>query len=217
MSTSIIAMDESDYHRDSTPSNEVKANIESYRNLVQQQINLRRYKSALFWAEKIVVLSDNNPKDIYNLAQCMFLLREYNRAAHVIRRHQLEKKNLLCLLLLVECLYSAREYQDALNLITLNDIEELGTSLMDNTTSEYDSFIGIEVEKNVSYINFTNSAQSSHSYLVFRTFSPLSTCSKPKFSNQWTNVSRPSTATFNRCKSQSIRPKRSMHSSSTKC
>lgn len=151
MSSSVIAMECVDHHKDSTPSNDVQTNIDSYRNLVQQQINLRRYKSALFWCEKIIVLSDNNPKDIYHLAQCMFLLREYNRAAHVIRRHQLEKKNLLCLLLLVECLYSAREYQDALNLITTNEFEELGMSLVDNTTMESDSFIAVDVEKNVSW------------------------------------------------------------------
>lgn len=150
MSSSIIAMDESYHPKDSITSLDVKINIESYRSLVQQQCNLRRYKSALFWAEKIIVLSENNPKDIYNLAQCMFLLREYNRASHVIRRHQLEKKNLLCLLLLVECLYSAKEYQEALNLITSNEFEDLGTSLADNITTETDSTIAADIEKNVS-------------------------------------------------------------------
>lgn len=142
---------EEGYHlKDPITEIDVKVNIESYRNLVQQQINLRRYKSALFWAEKIIVLSENNPKDIYSLAQCMFLLREYNRASHVIRRHQLEKKNLLCLLLLVECLYSAKEYQEALNLITSNEFEDLGTSLVDNAAIEEDSTFATDVEKNVS-------------------------------------------------------------------
>lgn len=142
---------EEGYHlKDPITEIDLKVNIESYRNLVQQQINLRRYKSALFWAEKIIVLSENNPKDIYSLAQCMFLLREYNRASHVIRRHQLEKKNLLCLLLLVECLYSAKEYQEALNLITSNEFEDLGTSLVDNAAIEEDSTFATDVEKNVS-------------------------------------------------------------------
>jgi anaphase-promoting complex subunit 6 len=148
MSTSVIAMEDNDQSPFINKVTDMKTNIDSYRNLVQKLINLRRYKSASFWAEKIIVLSDNNPKDVYNLAQCMFLLKEYNRASHIIRRHQLEKKNLLCLLLLVECLYSAKDYQEALNLITTNEFEELGTSLVGEF--ETDSSVLLDADKNVS-------------------------------------------------------------------
>jgi anaphase-promoting complex subunit 6 len=151
MSASVIAMEDTESSPINNKTSDIKTNIDCYRNLVHKLINLRRYKSASFWAEKIIVLSDNNPKDIYNLAQCMFLLKEYNRASHIIRRHQLEKKNLLCLLLLVECLYSAKDYQEALNLITSNEFEELGTSLVNEI--ETDSSELYDADKHVSRIS----------------------------------------------------------------
>lgn len=111
--------------------------IDSYRKLVAQLFSLRRYKSALFWSEKVTVLSNNYPKDVYQLAQCMFMLKEYNRAAHVIKMNGLEKTNLLCLTLLVECLYDSKDYQEALNLLATIEIEDLSTSLFNETESEH--------------------------------------------------------------------------------
>lgn len=107
------------------------ADIESYRKLIKNLLDLRRYKSALYWAEKVAVLSQNNSKDIYQLAHCMFMLKEYNRASHVIKKNGLEKKNLLCLTLLVESLYASKEFQEALTLLNLLDVEDLNTSLND--------------------------------------------------------------------------------------
>lgn len=124
--------------------------VESYRKLVLQLFNLRRYKSALFWAEKTTVLSNNYPKDVYQLAQCMFMLKEYNRAAHVIKINGLEKTNLLCLTLLTECLYSSKDYQEALNLLMSIEIEDLNTSLHNDTEVEQGIPSNTEPNKNVS-------------------------------------------------------------------
>lgn len=77
----------------------------------------RRYKTALYWAEKVVVLSEYDAKDVYWLAQCMFLLKEYHRAAHVIKARDLEKTNIFCHYLVVESLYEAKEYKAALDLL----------------------------------------------------------------------------------------------------
>lgn len=110
--------------------------IESYRKLVFQLSSLRRYKSALFWAEKVAVLSNGNAKDIYQLAQCMFMLKEYNRAAHTIKSNGLEKNNLLCLTLLVECLYASKDYQEAFNLLTSLEIEDMNSSMHNDTEIE---------------------------------------------------------------------------------
>lgn len=90
----------------------------------------RRYKTALFWAEKTVILGDNQPKDIYWMAQCMFLLREYHRAAHIIKLHELEKTNIFCLHLIVECLYEAKEWNEAMDLMNAIDLEYLSNSVI---------------------------------------------------------------------------------------
>lgn len=49
------------------------------------------YSAALFWADKIVSLSNGEPRDVYWLAQCMFHMKQYHRAAHLIRSRGLEK------------------------------------------------------------------------------------------------------------------------------
>lgn len=107
--------------------------VDSYRKLVKNLLDLRRYKSALFWSEKVAVMSNYFAKDVYQLANCMYMLKEYNRSSHVIKKSGLEKKNLLCLTLLVECLFASKDYQEALNLLNSLEIEDLNTSMHENT------------------------------------------------------------------------------------
>jgi anaphase-promoting complex subunit 6 len=131
--TSDVQTDESDMKEQPPACEQQCTDIESYRKLVKNLLDLRRYKSALYWSEKVAVLSNNFPRDVYQLAQCMFMLKEYNRASHIIKKSGLEKTNLLCLALLVECLFASNDHQEALNLLTSIEIEELNTSLHDET------------------------------------------------------------------------------------
>lgn len=131
--SSFISQDDNEMSNNTERSEQQLTDIDSYRKLVSQLSSLRRHKSALFWAEKVAVLSNFNPKDVYQLAQCMFMLKEYNRAAHVIKSSGLEKTNLLCLTLLVECLYDSKDYEEALNLLTSIEIEDMNTSLYNDS------------------------------------------------------------------------------------
>lgn len=148
--SSFIGSDDNEMCQNMERVDQQLTDIDSYRKLVLQLSSLRRYKSALFWAEKVAVMSKYYPKDVYQLAQCMFMLKEYNRAAHVIKSSGLEKTNLLCLTLLVECLYDSKDYEEALNLLTSIEIEDLNTSL--HNESEMDSMVNPSSEpcKNVS-------------------------------------------------------------------
>jgi anaphase-promoting complex subunit 6 len=146
----MLHTDDNEMNQNTGPAQQQFTDIESYRKLVQQLLQLRRYKSALFWSEKVAVLSKNNPRDVYQLAQCMFMLKEYNRASHVIRSSHLEKSNLLCLELLVECLFASKDYQEALNLLTSLDIEDLNTSLHNDTEMDNSMNPSNEPSKNVS-------------------------------------------------------------------
>lgn len=150
MTSFLINLDDNEMSHNCGRPEQQFTDIESYRKLVFQLCSLRRYKSALFWAEKVTVLSNNYPKDVYQLAQCMFMLREYNRAAHVIKSSGLENSNLLCLTLLVECLYDSKDYQEALNLLTSIEIEDLNMSLHNDTESESMICQTNEPNKNVS-------------------------------------------------------------------
>lgn len=142
-----MTMEDNEMKQDSS---EYYTDIASYRKLVKNLIELRRPRSALFWAEKIAVLSNNYPRDVYQLAQCMFMLNEFNRAAHVIKASGLEKSNLLCLTLLVECLFAANDHPEALNLLNSLEIEELNTSLHSKDDTETELMLTNEPNKNVS-------------------------------------------------------------------
>lgn len=111
-----------------------RVNIADFKLRINNQTNIyfnfqRRYKTALFWAEKIVVIGDYQPKDIYWQAQCMFLLREYHRAAHIIKMRGLEKTNIFCHHLIVECYYEAKEYSEAMDLLNSIDLGYLSDSI----------------------------------------------------------------------------------------
>ncbi|BFF93039.1 cell division cycle protein 16 homolog [Drosophila madeirensis] len=101
-----------------------------YRRLVKQFIEMRRYGTALFWAEKVAVLSGQEPRDVYYQAQCMYLLGEFHRAAHTIRHHKLEKNSLPCFNLLLESLYAAKEYNEADAMIQAVEVEMMTTSVI---------------------------------------------------------------------------------------
>ncbi|KAH8356467.1 hypothetical protein KR200_010253 [Drosophila serrata] len=101
-----------------------------YRKLVKQFIDMRRYSTALFWAEKVAVLSGQEPRDIYYQAQCMFLLGEFHRAAYTIQHNKLEKSSLPCFNLLLESLYAAKEFAEAANVIQNVEVEMMATSLI---------------------------------------------------------------------------------------
>lgn len=66
----------------------------------------------------------------------MFLLREYHRAAHIIKLRGLEKSNLLCHYLTVESLLEAKEYQEAIELLNSVDVDSIPvTDMGDNEPS----------------------------------------------------------------------------------
>lgn len=68
----------------------------------------------------------------------MILLREYHRAAHIIKLHGLEKSNIFCHHLLIECLYETKEYTEAIDLMNAIDLDYLSSAVInstDNTTA----------------------------------------------------------------------------------
>lgn len=108
----------------------------------------------MFWAEKLAVINNNDPQDVYMQAHCLFLLKEYHRSTYLIKNHGLEKTHILCYNLILECLYESKEFSEAVNLINSVDLEVMGSSTF-GSNSRNDSLM-IEEEKNVSdFDNFT--------------------------------------------------------------
>lgn len=55
------------------------------------------FSAALFWADKAATLSHFDPRDVYQLASCMFLLKQYQRAVVLIKSKGLDKVRIIIL------------------------------------------------------------------------------------------------------------------------
>ncbi|KAF5896364.1 cell division cycle protein 16, partial [Clarias magur] len=64
---------------------------------------------------------EEDPQDIYWLAQCLYLTSQYHRASHALRSRRLDKLYGACQYLAARCHYAAKEYQQALDIL---DTEE---------------------------------------------------------------------------------------------
>ncbi|XP_048517340.1 cell division cycle protein 16 homolog [Dendroctonus ponderosae] len=103
--------------------------VEKCRKLVQKYIDLHMYTAALFWADKIVVQTDS-PRDVFWLAQCMYLQKQYHRAAFLMQSRNLDKTHFLCTYLTAKCFYEANDLNESLKIINssqLNTILSSGT------------------------------------------------------------------------------------------
>ena len=96
--------------------------LDNCRKLIKSYIDLHLYSTALFWADKVVSLSNENTKDVCMLAHCMYLMKQYHRAAHLIRSRGLEKTDVMCHYLTVRSLLEAKEYNEALQVIKESEI-----------------------------------------------------------------------------------------------
>ncbi|XP_043251365.1 cell division cycle protein 16 homolog [Colletes gigas] len=97
-------------------------NLDNCRKLIKSYIDLHLYSAALFWADKVVSLSNEQPTDVCTLAHCMYLMKQYHRAAHLIRSRGLEKRDVMCHYLTVRSLLEAKEYNEALQVINDSEI-----------------------------------------------------------------------------------------------
>ncbi|CAH1101889.1 unnamed protein product [Psylliodes chrysocephalus] len=130
------------------PSNTSNISVDNYRKLVQTYIDLHIYSTALFWADKVVAIT-GNPKDVYWLAQCMYLLKQYHRAAYLLKSKNLDRTNLQCAYLTARCLFEANELGEALKII--NNIDSMNFVPPFNTST---SFLLINTPKNQAYSSF---------------------------------------------------------------
>lgn len=116
-------------------------NVDNYRKLVRSYLDLHLYTSALFWADKVVSLSDGEPEDVYWLAQCMYLLKQYHRAAFLLKNKGLHKTHLVCRYLAAKCLLEAKEYNEALELLSCDERESNYSSGSSGITESINSLL----------------------------------------------------------------------------
>lgn len=58
------------------------------RAVVSDSLSKHLYQSAIFYGDKLVALSNNEPADVYLLAQALFVSKQYKRALQLIQQDQ---------------------------------------------------------------------------------------------------------------------------------
>lgn len=97
--------------------NALQIDLDRLRKLVRNYIDNHQYQSALFWADKIVSFSNRSTEDLFWFAQCLFLTKQYHRAATCIRSQKLYKTDLSCAYLAARSHYAGKEYKEALEIL----------------------------------------------------------------------------------------------------
>ena len=100
-----------------------KVDISQLRNLVRQYIDKHLYKTAQFWADKAISLSNGDVQDVYWFAQTLFLTGQFQRAAHALTSRGLLQTNLACRYLAAKCYTECKQWQEALNILDMDSKE----------------------------------------------------------------------------------------------
>ncbi|KAL7632928.1 UNVERIFIED_CONTAM: hypothetical protein RMT77_016755 [Armadillidium vulgare] len=96
--------------------NRPNIDFEKFRKIVRNYIDRHHYLAAEFWANKLVSLSGGAPVDVYYLAQCYYLTKQYHRAILLISTHNL-LRNSRCRYLAARCHYETKNYHMALDVL----------------------------------------------------------------------------------------------------
>ncbi|XP_077483717.1 cell division cycle protein 16 [Amblyomma americanum] len=97
-------------------SHNEQIDFERYRKMVQWYIDKHQYTTALFWADKLASMSRECSEDIYTVAHCLYLNKQYRRAAHFIESRGLHKKSLNFKILAVSSRIAGKEYKEAIQI-----------------------------------------------------------------------------------------------------
>jgi len=120
-----------------------RATCERLRSLVQDCISKHLYQGAVFFADKLVALSDSAPADVYLLAQARagagesfggprpaahpahaqahYVSKEYRRALTLLNKHALFERNIRFRYLAAKCLVECHEWEECLALLGPED------------------------------------------------------------------------------------------------
>ncbi|KAL8573823.1 hypothetical protein ACOMHN_019096 [Nucella lapillus] len=115
--------------------------LDRLREHVLRNVEKHHYETALFWADKLVTLSEafsssqDAVEDMFWYAQTLYHTGQYHRAATVLRNKKLVEQHDPCRYLAAKCLYECKEYQEALNILGTVEFSMTRPSLLQSSTS----------------------------------------------------------------------------------
>ncbi|KAF6040458.1 CDC16 [Bugula neritina] len=93
-------------------------NIDVLRSVINRNLKLRNYESALYWADKVMTLSADNVEDVLVCANCLYHTGQYHRAVAVVKNRIDLKTNAEGVLLIANCYYACADYEKTALVLT---------------------------------------------------------------------------------------------------
>ena len=95
--------------------------------LIDKYLSLNLYKNALFYAEKSLNFSLNHEmksisENIFTLAKCLYLNKEYSRCVNLIQKYNMVYFNLNFLILIGQALYNCEDYESLISFLEKDPI-----------------------------------------------------------------------------------------------
>eukprot|EP00049_Salpingoeca_infusionum_P000097 m.37138 g.37138 ORF g.37138 m.37138 type:complete len:626 (+) comp10072_c0_seq1:127-2004(+) len=94
--------------------------IQQLRDRAQGYMAAHSYRSASFWADKVLALT-SDARDVFAVAQAYYLSGEYERAAHILIKHDLVARNMSCRYLCARCYVELKKWSEVLEVVGTDD------------------------------------------------------------------------------------------------
>lgn len=118
-------------------SNGAKLDLAQLRNLVRTYTDNHLYPTALFWADKVCTLSNNNHHDVIWLAHTMFLTGRFQSAADMLTKNGLVNRNQIAKYLVAKCYAERKEWEKVLDVLENDQADvSVGEEQLDNAKFE---------------------------------------------------------------------------------
>mgnify|MGYP002633054144 CR=1 FL=1 len=92
--------------------------LDALRSIVQDSLGKHLYENAIFFADKLVTMSQAAPDDVYRLAQAYLFTKQFRRALHVLRTTKLTTTESRFRYLTAKCLAECQEWDECLSLLS---------------------------------------------------------------------------------------------------
>eukprot|EP00232_Nephroselmis_pyriformis_P028431 CAMPEP_0182869414 /NCGR_PEP_ID=MMETSP0034_2-20130328/9926_1 /TAXON_ID=156128 /ORGANISM="Nephroselmis pyriformis, Strain CCMP717" /LENGTH=205 /DNA_ID=CAMNT_0025001873 /DNA_START=32 /DNA_END=645 /DNA_ORIENTATION=- len=103
--------------------------IDRLRSIVQDCLGKHMYSSAIFFADKLVTMSEGAPADVYLLAQAHYVSKQYRRALLLLRGEHLLNADARFRYLAAKCLFECSEFDECLATLGDTDDEDMQITL----------------------------------------------------------------------------------------
>ena len=93
------------------------------RSIAEEYLRKHLYKTAYFWAEKALVLSDGELQDVFLLAQIFYVSGQYQRASNLLQKNSKYQQSALLCYLLAKCHAACKEWEVVLTVLSFVNFE----------------------------------------------------------------------------------------------